>query len=397
MSKSLQEALRGFSQTKIDKQNKWRSRYWFKSIHEPKAWQLPELSIENVFAQKRRNFDWKMAHLEQQTQSHDALFLTLTVNGWLHTGKPKDIKRAYETLTKLFTKFRKSLEKEFRYALPFIRVVEPHKDLTPHVHALLYFEKRDKNRVMKVWNRVYKRESGIDNAIGRKVGIDVKLIDNEADLSNPAKYLGKYVSKNLSDESAQWLDGYYRKYQMRQVVSSKLDIPFEYFTTIRHFLREKHKLFGLNASQIYQWAMKNVMVIHNNHRHSAFGRDDRTQIIKNAPEKPQLHIVKDMSFEHFFFKVKATQLAKVFIDEYGEAFKDSRDLERYAYNPNQEAILDTITSLVIKAPLVERKEAKLPLLDYIYTKCRRGGRISKIRDSVMSWILEKLTAWGWAS
>jgi len=175
-----------------------------------------------------------MSH--EYKDSHTCFFITLTLDSPFHHRskiKSKDfvfdsdddrIFFGYSLLQSCFRSVYRDFKINRKYVkdLKFARVIEPHKDFTPHLHALVYvpvgLEDNFLNHFENVLNNYQKK------GIGKQFKIE-KLRDTKSG----SIYITKYMRKYMTDRS---FDGWKRKHKIRVFTCSRLPIPRYVFKII---------------------------------------------------------------------------------------------------------------------------------------------------------------------
>ena len=189
--------------------------------------------------------------------------------------------------------------------LKFVRVIEPHKDWTPHLHAIVYVMPEYKDEFLKHVKRIIKK-----NALKQT---DIKELDRE---SYSVTYLLKYVDKTLSG------DDVYRGWRIhhgihRVLTMSNLNIGLtkNIFKRVSSFIS-----FDKDNPKIYFRQILDQLFI------TRIQKDEQGNIIKMArygsPDSPisVLEIVK---------KYEKSYIGEIFYDEgfYGDGDDIDYDME----------------------------------------------------------------------
>jgi len=162
---------------------------------------------------------------------YTAIFLTLTLDSKAHKYKQNKkgkliynskyddkftINRSYQILNK----FYKSLYKNFRINdkyihFDFVKVIEPHRDFTPHLHAIIYI----KNSYLKAFL------SFLDTQVSKNLNLGRYETEILNKLSRANAYLIKYLQKsyidNLNEDDLKMFLGWRLKNKIRMFTSSQ--------------------------------------------------------------------------------------------------------------------------------------------------------------------------------
>jgi len=170
-----------------------------------------------------------------------ALFLTLTLDSSFHlyskTTKKlnpsyKDgnsIHNGYKLLNSSFREIyknfrvKRTLEKIF-----YSRAIEPHKNLTPHLHAIIYVKKEYVDNLINHIQNIIKK-----NSLGR---YEIEVIK---DLSRSTSYLLKYINKSTNPKNKDdyhFFSGWKKTHKIRVFTISNLGLERYLFKKINHHL-----------------------------------------------------------------------------------------------------------------------------------------------------------------
>lgn len=159
---------------------------------------------------------------------YSTLFLTLTLPSTFHKFSKKTkrynpkydenctIENGYELLNDTFRDIYKNFRINRKIAkVYYCKVFEPHKNFTPHLHAILYVKEQYKENLIKhIKNTIVRKELGKSYDIE-----DVK------DLSRSGAYLLKYIRKNTNvnnEETFRIFNGWKKSHKIRVFTCSIL-------------------------------------------------------------------------------------------------------------------------------------------------------------------------------
>ena len=343
---------------------------------------LKPSSIITIWQEKKNKVDFILQQMKIENKGRPAIFGTLTVDGYLHSttftkgghfATDKQIKKSHRTLVDFQKVLRKALHKALGHRSFYFYIVEPHKDWTPHVHFLLFIDEHEKGIFFETFNRVLKLERAKRTGIGKPKYQEMKYIE-AGDTSSPTNYIAKYITKMVYSDDAtktdkEALDGYYRRFKIRQFTYSNVNIPASLRSTISTFTKDMN-LKDEGYLNIADWALKNVDLIKITNRTYGNQTDNKTlwikKKIKNKVEKPKLIIqITNMALETIQ-GVKSLLMSKVVFLPDGEILSDSRDwiLRRLNY-----ADIGMCKMKLICPHIPNKEETKFSILDYIYNKC----------------------------
>ena len=174
--------------------------------------------------------------------NYTTLFITLTLPSEYHKysshtqqynhnyKKENTINQGYKLLNKSF----RSVYKNFRVnrkhqKIFFSKVIEPHKDLTCHLHAIIYVETKHLEKLKQHILKTIK-----NNNLGR---YDIEKIK---DISRSTSYLLKYVQKTTNPQNEKdfhFFNGWKKKNKIRVFTHSNLDLPRYIFKKVNSILK----------------------------------------------------------------------------------------------------------------------------------------------------------------
>ena len=224
-------------------------------------------TLEYLQNMKFQEYGFKTQQLQELNQGKMALFVTITLAPRFHStiNKKKNtsfngdlIVEGYQILQKTFESIRKRVSDEFK-KMSYIRVAEPHEDLTPHFHILYWVDEKDFEKLKEIITKEIKRNIKNNEGLGFQFDIE-KVIEKEN--SNVTAYITKYLSKNTkSNNDLRYHDGYYRFFGITMFTSSQVPISSKYYRILRHGVKEtKEDLRGLNYLNFGSFCLENVQV-----------------------------------------------------------------------------------------------------------------------------------------
>jgi len=169
------------------------------------------------------------------------------------------------------------------YRLRFIRVYEPHKNLTPHIHSIIFIDKKYIGKFLR-YIRTITKNNGIRQ-------YDFTVLDKKKDLRISLNYLLKYVEKSLDDDFYPAWCNFFKI--TRPFLSSKAtrakDITFSIY---------KKVMKDVSFDKVKEYKSENLLDYIINHT-----RIER-KIIDKDKKKVNKDIVKDAEKEeHYFIKL----------------------------------------------------------------------------------------------
>ena len=217
-----------------------------------------QISLKHDYMQvSRDNYLWFVYNqkLLEEKMIHDggyvALFLTLTLNSSYHShshNKRKanplykyenTITKGYELLNQSFREIYKNFKvKRKLEKIYYSRAIEPHKNLTPHLHSIIYVKSEYvailKNHIKNIVSK---------NQLGRYE------IDVIKDISRSTSYLLKYINKNTNpknEENYHFFNGWKKTNKIRIFTISNLGLERYLFSKINHHTQLSKRLENKN-------------------------------------------------------------------------------------------------------------------------------------------------------
>jgi len=383
------------SRIKMGKQNRFKALL---SLAKPglAPFTLAMSSIDTIWQEKKNRVDFVLQQAAIMNDGRPAIFGTLTVDGYLHSttfkkgghfATDRQIKTAHRVLVKFQKVLRKALHRDLGTKADYFYVVEPHKDMTPHVHFLLFIDESDKAQFFNTFNRVLRLERAKKSGIGHPKYQVMKFIQAD-ETSSPTNYIAKYITKMIySDDTTKTdkeaLDGYYRKFKIRQFTYSNIPISASVRSTISTFTKDLD-LKGLGYQNLADWALKNVDVVRITNR--VYGKKTLwiKKRIKNEVENPKLIIQITNKATETLQGVKISLMSKVALLPDGEILSDSRDWIIRKLNWSD---IGMCQQQQICPHIANQEETKFSILDYIYNKCPLPiqNAIKKVGEFIQNW------------
>lgn len=169
------------------------------------------------------------------------------------------ITEAYVKLREIYRAFYKRLKNHSKN-IYYIKVVEPHKSLIPHMHILLFVEKEQQLNTKKLFINIYKEFKL------KRVDYDEKILVEK--IQNPVAYIMKYVLKTINSNDEffkRWLDGWRKKYKIRACEMSNLPISIEIYKKLYYNLPSDlkesiQKEIESNNQSFFEYFIRNTEV-----------------------------------------------------------------------------------------------------------------------------------------
>lgn len=206
-----------------------------------------------------------------------ALFLTLTLPSKFHpfrslkNGKiipNKNYKfekledaiiEGYQELRNIYRIFYKRV-KNHSNNIYFIKVIEPHKSLVPHMHVLLFIKPSHISITKKLFFKVCK-----ENKLQR-VEFDESLMTEN--IENAVGYIMKYILKTINSKDEffkRWQDGWRKKHKILACQLSNLPISIEiykklYYSLPKDVKKTIQKEIEVNNQSFFEYFINNTKV-----------------------------------------------------------------------------------------------------------------------------------------
>ncbi len=120
------------------------------------------------------------------------------------------LKNGYIELNNIYREFYKLIKNEVKKDLKFMKIIEPHATLVPHLHAIIFFKDKEYLTLLKHFENVVKKHNLIK----------VEFVPLESNVN----YVIKYILKNFSDEELRTLDGWKKQNKIRLFTMSNLTL-----------------------------------------------------------------------------------------------------------------------------------------------------------------------------
>ena len=176
------------------------------------------------------------------------------------------IKAGYKNLNEIFRTFYKRV-KNISKDILYICCYEPHKSLIPHLHCLLFIKEEYILKVKKLFLKIIKEKN-----LQR---IDFKILNNDKVRNHSAvvaAYIKKYMFKTIFSENkeqaksyARFIDGWKKKYKIRQFKTSNLPLTMQVYKKLYHSLPRPYlvnliKQLKEEKKSLFKYFMENVNI-----------------------------------------------------------------------------------------------------------------------------------------
>lgn len=335
--KTLKDRFKNYSKFKEQGRKDFAKKYQFQNKKLNKKIDMESTKLINILKNDAKKTQFQIQQIQELHQEHEHLFLTMTLPPKFHSSykdeqgrkvnnvdfNQEKIRDGYENLNNTFRQMYKNLKK-IDGTMKYIKMIEPHKDLTPHIHIQFWVQKEHINKVKTSINDTIN-----NNVKNGKLGEQWELIKlHKQEGKNISNYITKYIVKLLDDienneDKIYLLDGWKRKNKFRLFGGSNPKINKSLYNTIVDIApddlnKEEYPNMGI-------WALKNVRLIRT---------IDNDTKIKNIPKNEEfiIHLNKirmykivdsvnddiEVSYKRIFLKVHKVE------DNY-KCVKDSRD------------------------------------------------------------------------
>lgn len=278
---------------------------------------LSRLKIKNAYTKHEFNFNQNEEYLIkndymylvynsislqkkfEQKNEYVAIFLTNTLDSHFHQYKQikEDIfiknKKYIKGNTinlgyKILSSFLKSVYKDFKVnnkyqKIEYIKVIEPHKDFTAHLHTLVFVRIEHIDSFEKHFNR----------KIHNNINLGQYKFEVIRDISRSASYILKYAQKNFSKENEKFkvYYGWKLENKIRAYTFTRQFIPRDMFNKLSFHLSKK---FALDEDSFNAFEVNNFYEII--HKFTTFSQDIIDITTGEVSTKHKIHDEDDMFF-----------------------------------------------------------------------------------------------------
>ncbi|MCT7581566.1 replication endonuclease [Aliarcobacter butzleri] len=273
----IQESIKNYYQISIEKEQKQKG--YLKSLKVFNKTKNEFLDLDYDFERKYKEYSritqQRISTIEQMARDKEyvSLFITLTLPSNYHPFKSisykgerlytkrndefafdsvnEAIKSGYQFLNEIYKTFYKRVKNFTRQELFYVKTIEAHTTLIPHLHCLLFFPIEHYDAIKGVYNRVidyYKLQRA-----------DMEEVSIKDNINCASRYILKYIVKSLNDGSDYFevrvLDGWKRAHKIRLLSNSQIPLNLEIYKKIyysisniqknRIFSKKNYKLFNV--------------------------------------------------------------------------------------------------------------------------------------------------------
>lgn len=259
----IQESIKNYYQISIEKEQK--QKYYLKSLKVFNRTTNEFLNLDYDFEKKYKEYSritqQRISTIEQMARDKEyvSLFITLTLPSNYHPFKSisykgerlytkrndefafdsvnEAIKSGYQFLNEIYKTFYKRVKNFTRQELFYVKTIEAHTTLIPHLHCLLFFPIEHYDAIKGVYNRV------IDYYKLKRADMEEVFI--KENINCASRYILKYIVKSLNDGSdyfeARVLDGWKRANKIRLLSNSQIPINLEIYKKIYYSISNIQK------------------------------------------------------------------------------------------------------------------------------------------------------------
>ena len=216
------------------------------------------------------------------------------------------IKLGYKKLNKIFQVFYKRVKNYTKQDLYYIKAVEVHDTLIPHIHFVLFFKQK---HYSKIENLFYKVTNFYN--LNRK---EFEPSSMKNDLHCASRYLIKYIIKDLNSSlfiyTTRLLDGLKRKNKIRAFSCSALPLSVgvykKIYTAIYHFDLKQNSTQTLKEKILQDCKAKSIPIF--------LFIQDNLYLRKTVSKSSGLNVVKSFGKSSAMFKADFvyTRVGKLF-------------------------------------------------------------------------------------
>ncbi len=266
--KEIQESIKNYYQISIQKEQKQKG--YLKSLKVLNTTKSEFLNLDYDFEKKYKEYaritQQRVSTIEQMARDRGyvSLFITLTLPSRFHPFKSvsyknerlytkrnsefafdsvdEAIKSGYQFLNHIYKILYKRVKNFTKQELLFVKTIEPHTVLIPHLHCLLFFPIEHYDAIKSVYKRV------IEHFELQRT--DLEQVSIKENISCASRYILKYIVKTLNDNNdyffVRFLDGWRRENKVRILSNSQIPLNLEIYKKIYFSISniEKKKIFS---------------------------------------------------------------------------------------------------------------------------------------------------------
>lgn len=273
--KEIQNNIEGYYKLSLEKEQKQKS--YLKRLKVFNKISKECVSLDYDFEKKYKEYSrltqQRVSTIEQMAKDkgYVSLFITLTLPSSYHPFKSvgfKDkrlytkrnnefafdtvdeaIKEGYQFLNEIYKTFYKRVKNFTKKDLYYVRTIESHNTLIPHLHCLLFIPIEHYDSVKGVYKRIIEYY--------QLQRTDLEQVSLKEDINCASRYILKYIIKTLNDGSdyyeARVLDGWKRANKIRLLSNSQIPLNLQIYKKIYYsvsnikinkiFSKKDYKLF----------------------------------------------------------------------------------------------------------------------------------------------------------
>lgn len=264
----LEQYYKKVSRYKEDRRKDFSKNKWFYNSKTNEYVKMKNIELTRMLENQQKQIQFGIQQIQEENKDKIGLFLTITLPGEYHSrtkGKINKnfnkytIKKGYKVLNETITTIRKKISKRLGISLPYVKIVEPHKDYTPHLHIQFWVEDFHYNQVKQyIENTIVLKQN--NNELGTQYKIE-KIEKKE--LSNVSSYITKYLLKTMDNSKhsskVEIIDGWKRDNKIRMFSTSRLTLPKKLYNNITNLIEEDIKKEGYE--NLGEYSLKNIKYI----------------------------------------------------------------------------------------------------------------------------------------
>ncbi|MCT7560212.1 replication endonuclease [Aliarcobacter butzleri] len=204
------------------------------------------------------------------------------------------IKLGYKKLNKIFQVFYKRVKNYTKQDLYYIKAVEVHDTLIPHIHFVLFFKQKHYSKIENLFDKV----TNFYN-LNQK---EFETSSMKTDLCSASRYLIKYIIKDIDDSlfiyKTRLLDGLKRKNRIRVFTCSALSLSVgiykKIYTAIYQFDLTNNSTQTLKEKILQECKAKSIPIF--------LFIQDNLYLRKTVSKSSGLNVVKSFGKSSAMFK-----------------------------------------------------------------------------------------------
>jgi hypothetical protein len=165
------------------------------------------------------------------------------------------VSKGYKFLNNVYRELYKNIKKDKNKNMQFVKIIEPHKSLVPHLHRIFYIDRKTFKSVEKKFNKIVK-----------KYELKQTKLEQVKERQR-SSYIIKYLLKNFENDELKKLDGWKKLHKIRLFSMSNLELPTGIFKKL-YYSNKEHNIKILKEikegkskyNNLYEYYTKNTTI-----------------------------------------------------------------------------------------------------------------------------------------